>query len=206
MQKEHALMSHQQIQTKPFLSRLLWLLGVASFLASTFYPSDMTGYATEIGISEAPETAFATDHYGRFFNTALQIGLPLVLRDKAGMIELVKVGIATTLATHALKRAVNNVYIMDTRLGQRPYSPDSKWNMPSGHSSMASSGAYFVSRRYGWKLAFIVLPVLLLTMFARVSLDKHTVSAVISGALLGILVTAIFTTPYRKRTPVDQVS
>lgn len=194
------------MQTKPVITRLLWLLGVASFLASTLYPSDLTGYATEIGISQAPEAAHITDQYGRYFNTVLQAGLPLLLRDKAGLIELAKVAVATTLATHGLKRAVNNVYIMDTRLGRRPYSPDSKWNMPSGHSSMASSGAYFVSRRYGWKLAFLVLPVLLLTMFARVSLDAHTVSAVISGALLGILVTAIFTTPYRKRAPACQAS
>ncbi|MEO7013112.1 MAG: lipid A 1-phosphatase LpxE [Thermomonas sp.] len=187
------------MQTKPYLSRVLWLLGVASFLASTFYPTDLASYTAGLGISQAPQTVYDVDHYGRFFNTALQIGLPLLLRDKAGMIELVKVAVATTLATHALKHALNNVDIMGTRLGQRPFSPNSSLNMPSGHSSMASCAAYFVSRRYGWKLAFLVLPVLLLTMFARVSLDEHTISAVISGALLGIFVSAVFTTPYRKR-------
>jgi membrane-associated phospholipid phosphatase len=47
---------------------------------------------------------------------------------------------------------------------------------------------------------------MLLTMFARVSLDQHTISAVISGALVGILVTAIFTTSYRKRSPDSEVA
>ncbi|MEO5565569.1 MAG: phosphatase PAP2 family protein [Luteimonas sp.] len=173
------------------------MLGLASFLASTFFPSDLAGYASKVGISRAPTAVYDIDHYGRFFNTALQAGLPVVLGDKAGMLELAKVAVATTLATHLLKHALNNVHVKGTRLGQRPFSPDSSLNMPSGHSSMASCGAYFVSRRYGWKLAFLVLPVLALTMFARVSLDEHTVSAVISGALLGILVTALFTTPYK---------
>jgi membrane-associated phospholipid phosphatase len=206
MQREHTLMPQPKMQTKPLLSTIFWWLGLVSFLASTFYPSDLRGYTSEIGISKAPEAVFITEHYGRYLNTVLQIGLPILLRDKAGMIQLVKVAVATTVATHFLKHALNNVDIMGTRLGQRPFSPTSSLNMPSGHSSMASCGAYFVSRRYGWKLAFLVVPVMLLTMFARVSLDQHTISAVISGALVGILVTAIFTTSYRKRSPDSEVA
>lgn len=197
-------------QPKSLLSKLLWLLGMVSFLASTFYPTDLAGYASREGISRAPEIAHFTERYVRYINPVLQVGLPLLLRDKAGMVELVKVSIATTLATHVLKHALNNVHVMGTRLGERPNPypgkpprnfADSNFNMPSGHSSMASCGAYFVSRRYGWKWALILFSILLLTMFARVSLDKHTLSAVISGALLRILMAAIFTTPYRKPAP-----
>lgn len=111
---------------------------------------------------------------------------------------MLKIAVATTLSTHILKHLLNNVYVMETRLGQRSSTPGSKFNMPSGHGSMASSAAYFVSRRYGWKLVFIVQPILLLTLFARVSLHKHTVSAVVSGALLGLMISAIFTRRYRK--------
>lgn len=204
MPTECTLMQQAQNPTKSLLGRLLWVLGTVSFLASTFYPTDLAGYASQKGTSRAPETVYVTEHYGRYINTVLQAGLPLLLRDKAGLIQLVKVAISTTLATQVLKHALNNVDIMGTRLGERPYSPNSSLNMPSGHSSMSSCGAYFVSRRYGWKLLFIVLPILLLTMFARVSLDEHTISAVISGALLGMLMSAIFTTRYRKPAPASQ--
>ena len=197
-------MQQPHTQTNSLLGTLLWVLGIVAFLASTFYPTDLAGYASQKGTSRAPETVFITDHYGRYFNTVLQAGLPLLLRDKAGLIQLAKVAISTTLATHVLKHALNNAQIQGTRLGERPYSPNSSLNMPSGHSSMSSCGAYFVSRRYGWKLVFIVLPILLLTMFARVSLDEHTISAVVSGALLGILMSAIFTTRYRKLVPASQ--
>ncbi len=202
-------------QPRSRLGTLLWVLGMVSFLASTLYPTDLAGYVSREGISRAPETAHFTERYVRYLNPVLQVGLPLLLRDKVGMIELVKVAIATTLATQVMKHALNNVSVMGTRLGERPTSTpdkpptdfaDSNFNMPSGHSSMASCGAYFVSRRYGWKWALIVFPILLLTMFARVSLDKHTLSAVISGALLGILVSAIFTTPYRKRAHAGKAS
>ena len=192
------------------LGTVLWLLGMVAFLASTFYPTDLASYASGEGASRAPETAHFTERYARYVNPVLQVALPVLLRDKVGMVELLKVAITTTLATEVLKRALNNVHVMGTRLGQRPNPypgrpmrdfDDGNFNMPSGHSSMASCGAYFISRRYGWKWALIVVPIMLLTMFARFSLDKHTASAVIAGTLLGILATALFTTAYRKPAP-----
>ena len=192
------------------LGTVLWLLCMVAFLASTFYPTDLASYVSGEGTSRSPETARFTERYARYVNPVLQVALPVLLRDKVGMVQLVKVAITTTLATQVLKRALNNVHVMGTRLGQRPNPypgrpmrdfDDGNFNMPSGHSSMASCGAYFISRRYGWKWALIVVPIMLLTMFARFSLDKHTVSAVIAGTLLGILATALFTTAYRKPAP-----
>ena len=203
------------LHTKALLANVFWVLGVLSFFASTFYPTDLASYVGREGTSRAPEIAHVTERYVRYLNPVLQVALPLLLRDKAGMVQLVKVAIATTLATQGLKHALNNVHVMGTRLGERPNPypgrpvrdfADSNFNMPSGHSSMASCGAYFVSRRYGWKWALIAFSVLLLTMFSRFSLDKHTLSAVISGALLGILMTAIFTTPYRKAAAANEAS
>ncbi|RMH88378.1 lipid A 1-phosphatase LpxE [Lysobacter pythonis] len=183
--------------------RMLWLLSILALLTSTLYPSDLACYELQKGSSIAPQAAYVTENYGRFINTALQIGLPLAYRDVAGIVQLAKVAIATTLATHGAKRLLNGLTIRDTRLGQRPSSPNSRHNMPSGHSSMASSGFYFVCRRYGWMLAILTLPIMLLTMHARVALDMHTISAVISGALLGIMVTAIFTTKRETDTKND---
>ena len=205
----------QEMQTRPLLSRVLWLLGLAAFLVSTFYPTDLASYVSREGVSSAPGLAHVTERYVRYVNPVLQVAIPVLLRDREGMVELVKVAIATTLATQVTKHALNNVHVMGTRLGERPNPypgrpsrdfENNNFNMPSGHSSMSSCGAYFISRRYGWKWALIALPVLLLTMFARFSLDKHTLSAVISGAMLGILMTAIFTTPYRKLASSRQPS
>ncbi|MBB3996179.1 membrane-associated phospholipid phosphatase [Sulfitobacter undariae] len=62
-------------------------------------------------------------------------------------------------------------------------------------------------RRYSLWLALILIPVTLLTMYARVMLDAHTISAVLSGALTGIIVTALFATKsrYMKDTSLRMV-
>jgi lipid A 1-phosphatase len=76
--------------------------------------------------------------------------------------------------------------------------------MPSGHSSMASCATYFVCRRYGLWHALYLLPILLLTMYARVALNDHTVSAVIVGALVGFVTAALFTSPYKPDDAVQR--
>jgi membrane-associated phospholipid phosphatase len=129
----------------------------------------------------------------------VQIAVPILLADKAGMIQLAYIAVTATVATHGVKRLVNDWTLFGTRIGQRPGGEDSKHNAPSGHSSMASCAAYFVCRRYGLWYAFLLVPILLLTMYARVMLNDHTISAAISGALLGLLTAAIFTTKFRKK-------
>lgn len=205
MRNENAFSALRRSARLP-LGRVLWLLGLVAFLSSTFYPSDMASYMSDRGISRAPGLARATERYGRFINPVIQGGLPLVLGDREGLLELARVAVVTTLATHVLKHGLNRVHVGGTRLGERPSGGD--LNMPSGHSSMASSGAYFVTRRYGWRWGLVLIPIMLLTMFARVSLDEHTVSAVLSGALLGLLCTALFTTRWRGglvKAPADAV-
>lgn len=157
---------------------------------SLSHPTDLARYP------EAPPPqpwAVFTEDYLRFANTAVQVALPLVMRDTIGMVQLVYVGVSTTLATHGIKRIVDDWEVGGTRLGERPSGPGSMYNMPSGHASQASCAVYFVGRRYGWwHLAYLV-PILLLTMCARVALNAHTVSAVIAGALIGLVTAAIFT-------------
>jgi membrane-associated phospholipid phosphatase len=78
--------------------------------------------------------------------------------------------------------------------------------MPSGHSTLAASAVVFLVLRYGFVWALITVPVLLLTMYTRVMLDAHTISAVIAGALTGGMSTALFTTRRmpRKQQPSDE--
>lgn len=159
-------------------------------ILSGLFPSDVQSYRTG-DVPGERSIANIADKYLRFANTMAQVALPLLMRDPVGMAQAVYVGAGTTLATHGLKRLVDKWEIAGTRLGERPSGGQP--NVPSGHSSMASCAAYFVSRRYGLVHLIYLLPILLLAMYARVALDAHTVSAAIAGALLGLLMAALFT-------------
>lgn len=163
--------------------------------ASAFYPSDLASYTSE---SDHPAGVLlhVVNDYGRFIDTLLQVALPVIFRDPVGAIQLACVAVSTTVLTQGAKRAFNNVAIGGTRLGQRPSGPGSKHNMPSGHSSMASCAVWFVCRRYGMRFAWAMMPILALTMYARVALGVHTISAVLCGALVGFLAAAFFTSRY----------
>lgn len=184
-----AKMAYVQVQ-RPRLLMVMCLIGTA---LSAFYPSDLPSYHDTPRSEHALVTGM--EQYGRFVNTIAQVALPIVKRDPIGMVQNLYIGVAGTFMTHGLKRALDPVIILGVRLGERPYG--GRYNMPSGHASLASSAVYFVGRRYGWWHLFYLVPVLLLTMFARVELDAHTGSAVIAGALIGILSAALFTGKYR---------
>lgn len=169
-----------------------------SLLVCVFYPSDLTGYRETLN-NERPFWVEPTETKLRFVNTIAQVAMPLLLRDKEGMVQLLAIAVTATVATQGLKRVVNDVEVGGTRLGERPYAPDSRHNMPSGHSSMSSCAVYFVARRYGWRHLFYLVPILLLTMGARLMLDAHTLSAVLAGCLIGFICAAWFTSPYRKK-------
>jgi membrane-associated phospholipid phosphatase len=167
-----------------------FILGcVLGIVLCSLYPTDLQSYGT----ARENDLARVSYHDLRFINTAAQVALPLLLRDKIGLVQLVYVGISTTLATHGLKRLLNNSVVWGSRLGERPTGINSQHNMPSGHSSMASCAAYFVCRRYRWTHALYLIPILLLTMYSRVALNQHSVTAVIAGALVGFLMAALFT-------------
>ena len=171
-------------------------------VAAMIFPNDPARYQPRNGA--AHPLVIGTEQYGRYLNTALQIGLPIVLRDWVGLKQLAIVAAASTLATHGLKRGLNDVTVFGSRLGRRPHSDLSKHNTPSGHASLAASGAWFVARRYGMQYLWMLAPMTLLTMYARVMLNAHTVSATIAGALVGLLITALFTT--RRPTPLPEQS
>ena len=171
------------------------LLGILFFLP---YPTNLNAYR-QCPPEDGLPVVGLTEKYLRYTGTVVQIRLPLILADKIGMVQLLYTGISATIATHGLKRLVDRVEVQHTRLGERPSKPNSHQNMPSGHSSMASCAAYFVSRRYGFLHALYLLPILLLTMYARVALHDHTVSAVIVGTLVGFLAAAVFTSRRRRK-------
>lgn len=189
----------KQAYTQVQKPRRFILVCIVGIIFSLLYPTDLESYRTPL-TEDASPVVHVTENYLRFINTVVQIAFPILLKDKIGMIQLVYVGISSTVATHGLKRLLDKQEVWGTRLGERPSRPESRHNMPSGHSSMASTAAYFVCRRYGYKHALYLIPILLLTMYARVELNAHTVNAVIAGALIGFLMTAIFTSERMKNT------
>jgi membrane-associated phospholipid phosphatase len=180
---------------KVFYSHFILVIMSALVIAgSSFYPSDMDGYyATSKG---GNKNIFVNgiEDYGRHINMITPLVMALVLKDGTGIKQLLVITFSGILASHGPKRLLNDFEVMGTRLGQRPTSPNSKHNTPSGHSTMAGSGAYYLMRRYSWWFGFLVIPVMLFTMYARVMLDQHTISATIAGAATGMLVAALFTT------------
>ena len=172
------------------------VLLVTIILISSLYPSDLENdYSTSRG-GEDISFVVSTEKYGRHVNTLMPFALAIISRDKAGFKQILVIAVSGIIASHGPKRILNNVKIMGTRLGQRPFSSTSKHNTPSGHSTLAGATAYFVMRRYSWWFAVIVIPVLLCTMYARVMLDKHTISATLAGAATGLLVAALFSTKF----------
>lgn len=169
---------------------LVLLVGV---ILSSIYPSKLSTYPVLPAGAPTPEAVTLTENYVRFVPTAVQIALPLVLGDKVGLVQLLYVGISTTIATHTAKRLLDDVWVDRTRLGQRPNG--GSINMPSGHSSMVSCAVYFVGRRYSIWLGLLLSLIMGMTMYTRVMLNAHTISAVVAGALLGFLTTALLTSP-----------
>lgn len=194
MQKADLLAPLKGFSLKALAADKFLVLLLCLCLASTMYPSDMFYYSHRT--KDRGAVTRYSERYARYLNTAAQAGIPILLGDRAGFIQAAWVGLGTLVATHSLKMAVNNLTIMGTRLGERPYGRNSNSNMPSGHSSMASSGMFFVWRRYGLRYAWFLLPLTALTMYARIMLNAHTLSAVLSGCLLGMLAAAAFTSPY----------
>ncbi|GAA8066418.1 lipid A 1-phosphatase LpxE [Helicobacter pylori] len=134
-----------------------------------------------------------TEHYARFIPTILSVAIPLIQRDAIGLFQVANSSIATTLLTHTTKRALNNVTINNQRLGERPYGGN--FNMPSGHSSMVGLAVAFLMCRYSFKKYLWLLPLVPLTMLARIYLDMHTIGAVLAGLGIGMLCVSLFTSP-----------
>ena len=179
-------------------NKLLTAVLLVSIILVSIYPSDIERHrAANYAGHEMPVIVF-TEEYGRHLNSIAAAGMVLFMRDLTGLKQLAVIIVVGIAATHGPKRLLNNVEVMGTRLGERPSRPTSNHNMPSGHSALASAVIWFLGRRYSWWWLLLTVPVTLMTMLTRVLLDAHTISAVISGMLVGLAFTMLFVTPYRR--------
>lgn len=97
---------------------------------------------------------------------------------------------ANLLITHGLKYSINRT---------RPDGGGASF--PSGHTSAAFHGAAFIHRRYGLKYATPAYLAGILVAASRVDADRHYISDVVAGAVLGIAVSFYFTTPNMEFAP-----
>jgi membrane-associated phospholipid phosphatase len=66
---------------------------------------------------------------------------------------------------------------------QRP--DGSPWSFPSGHTSVAFSSAAVIYRHYGWKIGVPAVTVATYVGLSRLQENKHYLSDVVAGAILG---------------------
>lgn len=127
----------------------------------------------------------------------LQIAVPasayiatFVADDNEGRNQFYTSLAANLLITYGLKYSINRT---------RPDGGGASF--PSGHTSSAFQGAAFIHRRYGIKYAAPAYIAGVLVAASRVDADRHHLSDVVAGAVLGIAVSFYFTTPNMKFVP-----
>jgi len=127
--------------------------------------------------------------------SVLRVALPAIawgathyLDDKQGEEEFYWSFASTVVSTYAIKSVVDKD------------RPDGSGNdaFPSGHAAMAFQGAAFIQKRYGWKYGAAAYAVATYVGWTRVDSDKHDLSDVMMGALIGIASAQYFVTENRQ--------
>ena len=124
--------------------------------------------------------------------TFLQVALPAAgglmawhKDDTDGLWQLGESAVSTTVLTEALKYTVN-----ETRPNGGSHS------FPSGHTSIAFTGAMFIKERYDSAWAWPAFAVASFVGYSRVISQNHHPNDVFAGALLGTVSTWYWTSPY----------
>jgi membrane-associated phospholipid phosphatase len=112
-------------------------------------------------------------------------GMPLLLDDRQGLVQLIKAAALDLTATMALKYSVHE---------RRPDGGDNR-SFPSAHSSVAFTSAEYLRKRYGWEYGIPAYALAGFVASSRVAADKHHVHDVLAGAAIGIASSCLFTTP-----------
>ena len=103
--------------------------------------------------------------------------------DKDGRGQLWKSLLSTSIATYALKYSIDKT---------RP-NGDCCESFPSGHTSIAFSGATFLDKRYGHKIGIPAYIMASFVGYSRVNAKKHYWEDVVAGAAIGYSLTSFYT-------------
>ncbi|MDR0418145.1 MAG: phosphatase PAP2 family protein [Puniceicoccales bacterium] len=113
--------------------------------------------------------------------------ISLARKDKVGTKQFFYAISVTILITYAIKWAT---YRMD--IGIRP-SGGTK-SFPSGHASCSFQGAFFLFKRYGWKLGIPALIFASLATYSRIYGRYHHWRDIIVGFFIALFVNKLFVT------------
>lgn len=106
-------------------------------------------------------------------------GITATSHDWRGALQLTGSVVGAQLATEGIKHVIPE---------KRP-NGDDKMSFPSGHSTAAFSGAMFVHKRYGWRMAIPPYIMAGITSWARVDARAHYWHDVLGGAVVSALFT-----------------
>jgi len=143
-----------------------------------------------------PQSSWAVNDPDKFAGDVAQVAVPLAALaatyyhdDSEGRWQWLKSFGSTVIATQALKYAANQ-----TSWGERPNG--GKDSFPSGHTSSACSGGFFLQRRYGWAWGAPALAAAAFTGYSRVDEKYHHVRDVVAGCALGWTTAWLFVDRY----------
>lgn len=112
--------------------------------------------------------------------------------DRDGLWQLAGEVGATAALTYGAKEAFDK-----TSLGERPNG--GPHSFPSGHVSMACSGAAYLGGRYGWERSVPAYAVAAHVAYIRVHEDRHHIRDVVAGCALAWGVSQLIVRPFESR-------
>jgi membrane-associated phospholipid phosphatase len=129
--------------------------------------------------------------YAQHLPAAAALAFIIVNKDNKGFWQFAKSYGTSLGATYVLKYAINK---------SRPEGATDGHAFPSGHTSVAFSGASFVQRSYGWKYGLPAYAVAGYVAYSRIEglNDRHDGWDVLGGIVVGVGSTYLFTTPYQQ--------
>lgn len=116
----------------------------------------------------------------------------IILNDDKGTWQFAKGFLLNAITTEGMKYFIHK---------ERPNGFDDK-SFPSGHTSITFQSAAFIQKRYGWKFGIPAYLLSSYTGYSRIQSKNHFFIDVLSGALIGIGSSYIFTTKYTKNVQV----
>ena len=124
----------------------------------------------------------------QFAVPAAALSVAFIKDDKEGEIEWVRNTAATGAALEISKLIFDN-----TGLGRRPNG--GRMSFPSGHVTLAASGAAFLTERYGWEYGIGAWALTGFVAYSRVDEGYHHWWDVVGGAALSYGISKLFVTP-----------